>query len=110
MRFGSYDTEDQVWVHPDAIQLVASIVINDFQDRRWKQMRANLECHCRVHLNVVVAPRSGAELSSALTQQAVSTPRGPVPNERRRRRAPPGRTGTTRGRPPAVRGSPPALS
>jgi len=46
MRFGSYDTEDQVWVHPDATQLVASIVINDFQDRQWKQMRANRECHC----------------------------------------------------------------
>jgi hypothetical protein len=46
MRFGSYDTEDQVSDHPDATQLVASIAINDFQDRRWKQMRANLECHC----------------------------------------------------------------
>src|SRR5262245_33792164 len=34
--------------------------------------------------------------SSAPTQQAVSTPRGPVPNERRRRRPPHGRrTGTT---------------
>src|ERR687892_1371880 len=47
--------------------------------------------------------------SSALTQQAVSTPRGPVPNERRRRRPPHGRrTGTTGEWPPATRGSPPA--
>ena len=46
---------------------------------------------------------------SALTQQAVSTPRGPVPNERRRRRPPHGRrTGTTGEWPPATRGSPPA--
>src|SRR5262249_46450983 len=47
--------------------------------------------------------------SSALTQQAVNTPRGPVPNERRRRRPPHGRrTGTTGEWPPATRGSPPA--
>src|SRR5262245_21809927 len=47
--------------------------------------------------------------SSALTQQAVSTPRGPVPNERRRRQPPHGRrTGTTDEWPPATRGSPPA--
>src|SRR6202171_1022936 len=47
--------------------------------------------------------------SSALTQQAVSTPRRPVPNERRRRRPPHGRrTGTTGEWPPAARGSPPA--
>src|SRR6478672_2299675 len=46
---------------------------------------------------------------SALTQQALSTPRGPVPNERRRRRPPHGRrTGTTGEWPPAARGSPPA--
>src|SRR5215470_3868364 len=46
--------------------------------------------------------------SSALTQQAVSTPRGPVRNERRRRRPPHGRrTGTTGEWPPATRGSPP---
>src|SRR6266852_6414381 len=46
---------------------------------------------------------------SALTQQAVSTPRGPVPNERRRRRPPHGRrTGTAGEWPPAARGSPPA--
>src|ERR1700755_1580775 len=46
---------------------------------------------------------------SPLTQQAVSTPRGPVPNERRRRRPPHGRrTGTTGEWPPATRGSPPA--
>src|ERR671918_2531847 len=46
---------------------------------------------------------------SALTQQAVNTPRGPVPNERRRRRPPHGRrTGTTGEWPPATRGSPPA--
>src|SRR6476619_2372071 len=46
--------------------------------------------------------------SSALTQQVVSTPRGPVPNERRRRRPPHGRrTGTTGEWPPAARGSPP---
>src|SRR5215470_17605421 len=44
---------------------------------------------------------------SALTQQAVSTPRCPVPNERRRRRPPHGRrTGTTGEWPPAIRGSP----
>src|SRR5262245_14807293 len=47
--------------------------------------------------------------SSALTQQAVSTPTGPVPNERRRRRPPHGRqTGKTGEWPPATRGSPPA--
>src|SRR5262249_20164482 len=47
--------------------------------------------------------------SSALTQQVVSTPAGPVPNERRRRRPPHGRrTGTTGEWPPATRGSPPA--
>src|SRR5262245_50330114 len=47
--------------------------------------------------------------TSALTQQAVNTPRGPVPNERRRRRPPHGRrTGTTGEWPPATRGSPPA--
>src|SRR5215467_14136053 len=47
--------------------------------------------------------------SSAPTQQAVSTPRRPVPNERRRRRPPHGRrTGTTGEWPPAARGSPPA--
>src|SRR5262245_24332316 len=46
---------------------------------------------------------------SALTQQAVSTPRAPVPNERRRRRPPHGRRmGTTGAWPPATRGSPPA--
>src|SRR5262245_14750372 len=46
---------------------------------------------------------------SALTQQAVSNPRSPVPNERRRRRSPRGRrTGTTSEWPPATRGSPPA--
>src|SRR5215469_4080574 len=46
---------------------------------------------------------------SALTQQAVSTPRGPAPNERRRHRPPHGRqTGTTGEWPPATRGSPPA--
>src|SRR6266699_4256690 len=46
---------------------------------------------------------------SALTQQAVSNPRRPVPNERRRRRPPHGRrTGTTGEWPPAARGSPPA--
>src|SRR5262249_41842576 len=46
---------------------------------------------------------------SALTQQAVSNPRGPVPNERRRRRPPHGRrTGTTGEWPPAARRSPPA--
>ena len=45
---------------------------------------------------------------SALTQQAVSTPRRPVPNERRRRRPPHGRrTGTAGEWPPATRGSPP---
>src|SRR5262245_62534766 len=44
---------------------------------------------------------------SALTQQAVSTPRGPVPSERRRRRPPHGRrTGTTGEWPPATRGPP----
>src|SRR6516165_7013964 len=42
--------------------------------------------------------------SSALTQQAVSNPRRPVPNERRRRRPPHGRrTGTTGEWPPAAR-------
>src|SRR5262249_31851760 len=47
--------------------------------------------------------------SSAPTQQAVSTPRRPVPNERRRGRPPHGRrTGTTGEWPPAARGSPPA--
>jgi hypothetical protein len=47
--------------------------------------------------------------SSALTQQAVSNPRRPVPNERRRRQPPHGRrTGTTGDWPPAARGSPPA--
>src|ERR1700730_14623362 len=47
--------------------------------------------------------------SSALTQQAVSSPRRPVPNERRRQRPPHGRrTGTTGEWPPAARGSPPA--
>src|SRR6478736_3736265 len=47
--------------------------------------------------------------SSALTQQAVSTPSRPVQNERRRRRPPPcRRTGTAGERPPAARGSPPA--
>src|SRR5688500_2748187 len=47
--------------------------------------------------------------SSALPQPAVSTPRGPVPNERRRPRPPHGRrTGTTGEWPPATRGSPPA--
>src|SRR5215470_8590046 len=47
--------------------------------------------------------------SSALTQQAVSNPRRPVPNERRRRRPPHcRRTGTTCEWPPAARGSPPA--
>jgi hypothetical protein len=46
---------------------------------------------------------------SARTQQAVSNPRRPVPNERRRRRPPHGRrTGTTGDWPPAARGSPPA--
>jgi hypothetical protein len=46
---------------------------------------------------------------SALTQQAVSTPRRPVPNERRRRPPPHGRrTGTAGEWPPAARGSPPA--
>src|SRR5215472_3061939 len=41
---------------------------------------------------------------SALTQQAVSNPRRPVPNERRRRRPPHGRrTGTTGEWPPAAR-------
>src|SRR5262249_26211734 len=40
---------------------------------------------------------------------AVSTPRGPVPNERRRRRSPHGRRTETTGEwPPATRGSPPA--
>ena len=53
-------------------------------------------------------PRSGAAPSSALTQQAVSSPRRPVPNERRRRRPPHGRrTGTTGEWPQATRGSPP---
>src|SRR5688572_33422414 len=48
--------------------------------------------------------------SSALTN-TVNTPRGPVPNERRRRRPPHGRlTGTTGEWPPATRGSPPAPS
>src|SRR5215470_19220453 len=47
--------------------------------------------------------------SSALTQQTISTPRWPVPNETPRRRAPPGRrTGTAGERPPAARLSPPA--
>jgi hypothetical protein len=47
--------------------------------------------------------------SSALTQQAVSSPRRPVPNERRCRRPPHGRrTGTTGEWPPAGRRSPPA--
>src|SRR5262245_46068451 len=47
--------------------------------------------------------------SSALTQQAVSTPRGPGPHGTRRHRSPHGRrTGTTSARPPATRGSPPA--
>src|SRR5262245_47698704 len=47
--------------------------------------------------------------SSALTQQAVSAPRWPVRNERRRRRPPHGRrTGTTGEWPPAPRQSPPA--
>src|SRR5215467_3661167 len=47
--------------------------------------------------------------SSALTQQAVSNPRSPVPNERRRRRPPHGRRTETTGEwPPATRGSPPA--
>src|SRR5262245_62128351 len=42
--------------------------------------------------------------SSALTQQVVSNPRRPVPNERRRRRPPHGRrTGTTGEWPPAAR-------
>src|ERR1700730_14270565 len=46
--------------------------------------------------------------SSAPTQQAVSTPRRPVPNERRRRRPPHGRrTGTTGEWLPATRGCPP---
>src|SRR5262245_6573182 len=44
-------------------------------------------------------------------QQAVSTPMGPAPNGRRRRRPPHGRrTGTTGEWPPATRGSPPALA
>src|SRR5262249_20305730 len=48
---------------------------------------------------VCAAPRS------VLTQQAVSTPRWPAPNERRRRRPPHGRrTGTTGEWPPATRG------
>src|SRR5262249_10990700 len=43
------------------------------------------------------------------SQQAVSTPRGPAPNERRRRRPRHGRrTGTTGEWPPGARGSPPA--
>ncbi len=47
--------------------------------------------------------------SSALTRQAVSTPRGPVPNERRRRLPPHDRwTGTTGEWPPAARRPPPA--
>src|SRR5262249_28529769 len=47
--------------------------------------------------------------SPALTQQAVSNPRSPVPNERRRRRPPHGRRTETTGEwPPATRGSPPA--
>src|SRR5258708_34294249 len=47
--------------------------------------------------------------TSALIQQAVSTPRGPVPIERRRRRPPHGRRTGTKGEwPPATRGSPPA--
>src|SRR3981189_1769858 len=46
---------------------------------------------------------------SGLTQHAVGTPRGRVPNERRRRRPPHGRrTGTTGEWPPATRRSPPA--
>src|SRR5215831_19536895 len=50
-----------------------------------------------------------AVISFGLTQQAVSTPRGPVPNERRRRRGPHGRRTGTRGEwPPATLGSPPA--
>src|SRR6516162_7587149 len=50
-----------------------------------------------------------AVVSFGLTQQAVSTPSGPVPNERRRRRPPHGRrTGTTGEWPPAPRRSPPA--
>jgi transposase len=45
--------------------------------------------------------------TSALTQQAVSTLRGPVPIERRPRQPPHGRrTGTTGEWPPATRGSP----
>src|SRR5262245_21703917 len=48
-------------------------------------------------------------MALTLTQREVSTPRGPVPNERRRRRPPHGRrTGTTGEWPPATRGSPPA--
>src|SRR5262249_31406246 len=44
-----------------------------------------------------------------VTQQAVSTPSGPAPNEKRRRRPPHGRgTGTTGEWPPAPRRSPPA--
>src|SRR6516225_7522829 len=47
--------------------------------------------------------------TSPLTQQAVSTPRGPVPNERRRRRPPHGRRTETTGEwPPATRDSPQA--
>src|SRR6516165_1771849 len=47
--------------------------------------------------------------SSARTKQAVSTPRGPVPNERRRRRQPHGRRTETTGEwPPVTRGLPPA--
>jgi hypothetical protein len=46
---------------------------------------------------------------SARTQQAVSTPRRPVHNERRRLRPPHGRrTGTAGEWPPAARGPPPA--
>jgi hypothetical protein len=50
-----------------------------------------------------VATRSGAAPSSDLTQQAVSSPRRSVPNERLRRRPPPGRrTGTAGEWPPAT--------
>src|SRR5262245_24158502 len=58
---------------------------------------------------LALRPRSGSASSSALTQQAVSSPRRLAPNERRRRRPPHGRrTGTTGEWPPAPRQSPPA--